>query len=238
MRLSAAILLPLLATLPLGAQTDYQFGLSNINSSVIRFTGTGNSFEFLPEEPGSFDFKIVNSDSGYLDDLLGRIQGTFFIEDTVDISGKNGRLQSAEVNGSGLFQIEDGEGGLFSATVDWTEIYTVSSTESSGGELTKGSVNLGALTFSYGTNQNVYSSRLDALAKSTSGYVSVTFQFVPAVTVTQLITDGSTYDTRSYSGTVDFESVGSNIPEPSTYAAALALAGLVSTAWMRRRRVA
>ena len=166
---------------------------SSVPGATVRFTGTGKTFQFVDSTTVGFagsDFRVTLSDgAGDSIGLLGNLGGTFTIG-TITISGP---IQNAPVTGVGSFSIFDGSTSL-TATAQWTSIRTFGT---SGGINAGGSINLSAISYS-GANAD-----LQALAASAAdtGIATVSFQFVPAKTLTQLTTAGAVNST-TYSGTV------------------------------------
>jgi hypothetical protein len=167
---------------------------SSVPGATVKFTGTGRTFEFVDSTTVGFvgsDFRVTLSDGTGAPSvgLLGNIGGTFTIG-AISISGP---VQSAPVTGVGSFSIFDGSTSL-TATAQWTTIRTFGT---SGSINAGGSVNLSGISYS-GSNPD-----LQALAASAAdtGIAVVSFQFIPAKTLTQLTTAGAVNST-TYSGTV------------------------------------
>jgi hypothetical protein len=160
------------------------FDFSSLGSSQIVFDGTSGSVAFLPDS-GGFDFRISDSNLPGLAGLQGGIGGTFAIGPVTSF----GFFQDAPVNGTGIFSISDGS-ALFTATVSWVDAEMFGST---------GALNSYAVAnlsdFSYGGSNLA----LQALAGSSGGVVTASFQFAPMESLDELASGGSPQST-SYSG--------------------------------------
>ncbi|MEO6667703.1 MAG: hypothetical protein ABIO65_13165, partial [Nitrospiria bacterium] len=149
---------------------------ASLTGSTVTFTGTGDTFVFNPES-GGFDFAIgsVSDGTGSAVGFNGRIEGTFTIGSITTLAPG---YQTASVTGPGTLSIFDGTTSL-TASLDWVSIYTLNTT---GGINAGGDVNLTSISYS-GTDA-------DLLALATlgagSGVANATFNFVPALSLTQL----------------------------------------------------
>jgi hypothetical protein len=108
-------------------------------------------------------------------------------------------LESAPVTGTGTLHITDNATIDLTGSIQWVSIATISV---AGVLNLSGQVNLTGITYA-GANSD-----LSALAAAASGSDVVTFQFVPAKTLTQLTTTGGQ---TSYSGGI------TSVPEPGTW---------------------
>jgi hypothetical protein len=181
------------------------FNYASEPRAVISFNGAGQ-FTFAP---GTNNFEVT---SGTASTLLGEITGTY----TIGAITTLGSTSSAPVSGSGTFVIHDGAFDLVGNLI-WMDI---SQTGTAGGLNTTGAVNLTGVTYG-GSNPD-----LVALKDNTTAYNVLTFQFVPAISLTTLAT--STAST-SFSGTIT-----TNVPDNG---ATIAMLGMViaGLAFVRRK---
>jgi hypothetical protein len=201
-------------------------GFASSPSAVLRFNGNDpvggtGTFSFVPS--GGFSIMITNSDgTGDAIGLFGNITGTFDIG-AITISGP---VQSASVGGAGMLSIADGSGGFLTADLHWVDIQTIG-TGGSTNSLAK--VNLSNIAYSGATIAD-----LTDLAEHPNGIVTVTFQFIPAKTLTQLTANGVTSNANSFSGSIV------ETPEPSGLALMLSMLPVLAggVAVRRRRRTA
>jgi len=195
---------------------------------MISFSGAGDLFSFSPLDENSFDFRITNASPAGLDGLMGAISSTFAIGPIstvtfVDpITHQTVTEQEAPVLGTGTFSIFDGISSDFSATIT-SNSYTALTVGTAGVLNPFGSVNLSNFLYN-GSNP-----ALEALANAGSGIDAVTFQFVPAESLTQLTTGGVANST-SFSGSVIA------VPEPAAFSAILGSAALGCALLRRRKR--
>jgi hypothetical protein len=175
------------------AHADPTLNFSSNTNSTISFTGTGSSanFDFVNSSNGA-DFTITSESGGSAAvGLQGNISGTY----TIGSVTTSGPVETANVSGTGVLSISDGSGGTFSANLDWVNVIQVGT----GNALDfTGTVNLTNIAYSYTGTPNA---DLATLANATSGSVTLSFQFLPAVPLTALETSGATNST-SYSGTL------------------------------------
>jgi hypothetical protein len=196
----------LLATTAFAAPAfaDYNFSGASVTGSSIRFVGTGNLIDFV--NTGPFDFEVTSSDGGLVDGAMGNLTASGMSPWTIvgpitSSPSPFGTVQSANVIGSGTFSVVFG-GGTFSGDITWGSVLT-------GGFGTVLNVaQVGNLTNMVYTGT---SSFLAGIAAQDVATLTLTAQFVPARTLTQLTQDGNAFST-SYSFTVNA------VPEPSTYA--------------------
>jgi len=217
LRHSLAIL-PLLLAGTASAQS-LTFDFSSLGSALITFQGTGGEFDFSPDATTGYDFQIAGATGSLaaLDGLRGNINGTF----TVNLGSPppSGDPQEAPVTGSGTLTISDNSGGVFTADIA-SSGYNAFTFGSIGGLNKESVVNLSSLTYVGGNPTNPSYSALEQLANSGSAIETVSFQFLPAKSLTVLASGGAVNFT-TFSGS--FEA----IPEPPTYAAILGCAALV-----------
>ena len=209
-RLSVLVALcGLIATQPARALV---LDFSNLVGTDVSFSG--GSFTFTSTNGYQFAITSVNGGVGDSVGLKGYVSpGGPFTIGAITISGA---IQTAPVTGSGTLHITDALNNDLTGTIQWNDITTIGV----GGILNlQGTINLTGITYP-GSNND-----LGTLAAAGSASDVVTFQFVPAQTLTQLkSTGGST----SYSGSINA------IPEPGTIA--LVGVGLVGLVALRRRR--
>lgn len=185
---------------------------SNLDNTKVTFAG--GAFSFSSTNGYQFSITTVNGGVGDSVGLDGYVSpGGPFTIGAITITGP---IQSAPVTGTGMLHITDASSTDLIGTITWVDITTFGV----GGILNlNGTVNLTSITYPGGNND------LGALAGAGSASDVVTFQFVPAETLTQLKnTGGST----SYSGGI------TAIPEPSTVT--LVGMGLMSLLALRHRR--
>jgi hypothetical protein len=187
------------------------------SGATITFTGSNNQFEFVNNN--TFDFHVssyIGSDSS-TGTLKGNISGPFTIGTiTTNIIPFVGIIETAPVSGLGSFSIEDSNNKLFSATIQWIDVFTY---KSAGAGNLENKANLSSISYD-GIN-------VDLITLKNSPIATLSFQFVPAKSLTQLTTDGTTNST-SYSITMNA------VPIPG--ALLLLGAGMVRLAAYARRR--
>jgi hypothetical protein len=186
---------------------------SNLAHTDVTFAG--GAFSFSSTNGYQFSITTVNGGVGDSVGLKGYVSpGGPFTIGAITISGP---VQSAPVTGSGIIHITDALANDLTGTIQWDDITTIGV----GGILNlTGTINLTAITYS-GLNGD-----LSALATAGSASDVVTFQFVPAQTLTQLKNVGGS---TSYSGSID------TVPEPGTITlVCLGFAGWL--AFCRRRK--
>jgi len=156
------------------------FQYSSQPSSFIVFDGAGN-FSF---SPATSSLKIT---SGSAINDLGEITGSFSIGAITTSAG----VSTASVGGTGAFIIHDGV-NTFSAVLTWVNIQQ----SGTGGTLnTTGTANMTGITYA-GSNADLL-----ALKTKGSGGNSLTFTFIPAISLTDLKGGAGSHQT-SFSGTV------------------------------------
>ncbi len=175
------------------ASDPVSFDFSTVQGAAIRFPGDG-TFAFRHSADTGYagsDFEITNQDGFTLpDDLLalqGQLNGTF----TIGPITTSGGVSTASVTGIGDFYIFDGT-DMFSAKVHWVDMV-----QNGTGNLlnTTGTVNLTSFAYT-GSNAS-----LQELAGRPNGMVVVSFQFVPAVSLSVLRNGPGAHET-SMSGSV------------------------------------
>jgi hypothetical protein len=166
---------------------------SNLNNTVVDFTGGGFSFT----STNGYQFKVTGITDGAGDSVgfQGYVTGSpFMIGTIVSSSG----IESAPVTGTGTLHITDAASTDLTGTIEWLDIATVG---------VGGAININGMLNLTGISYLGTSSDLNTLASAGSASDVVTFQFNPAKTLTELKnTGGST----SYSGNIYA------VPEPGT----------------------
>lgn len=196
----------------LGALAAWAAFVSSSHAIVLNFdalTGTeinfsGNStFSFTSTNGYQFGITTVNGGVGDSVGLDGYIApgGPF----SIGTITTNGNEQQATVSGTGMLHITDGSSVDLTASVQWDNITTFFT---SGTLDLDGTVNLTNIHYT-GSNSD-----LQALMVGGMGSDVITFQFVPAESLSQLAT---TANETSYSGSIA-------VPEPSS--SVLILGGL------------
>jgi hypothetical protein len=192
------------------------FNFSNLPGTDVTFGGGAFAFTSV----GGYQFEITSVNGGVGDSvgLSGGISpgGPFAIGTITTI----GAEQTAPVTGVGTLYVTDGASMNLLGTIQWNDITTFGV----GGVLDlMGSINLTGITYG-GANSD-----LSALAAAGSASDVVSFQFVPAETLTQL-KNGS--GETSYSGSI----AAVVVPEPGTLTlAGLGLAGLAALRLRRKK---
>jgi len=178
---------------------------ASADMSFIKFDGAGN-FSFTPAA-NSF-----NVTSGSAVGLQGDMSGSYAIGAITTIGG----VSTASVTGSGTLKIHDGAFDL-TGTLTWVDIEQFGT----GGTLnTVGDLNLTGITYS-GANAD-----LVALKNAGSAGDVLTFQFIPAQTLTFLKANAAQ---TSFSGTIH-----TNVPDGGLTLSLLGFA-LVGIEGVRRK---
>lgn len=192
--LTIAVLLTLAVTFQSRAAITLNF--QGLDGTVISFA-TNSTFGFTSTNGYQFSISSVLGGVGDSVGLDGYVNpGGPFTIGSITIAGG---LQSAPVTGTSTLHITDNQTNDLTGTITWISIATISV---AGVLDLNGQVNLTGITYPVGTNSD-----LSALAAAGSGEDVVTFQFVPAKTLTQLATTGGQ---TSYSGSI------TSVPEPGT----------------------
>ena len=167
---------------------------ANLPGTDINFTG--GTFNFTSASGYQFDITGVTGGVGDSVGLKGYIAtGGPFMIGAISTFGPE---QTAPVTGTGILHITDQNSVDLTGSIQWDNITTFGV----GGILDlSGTINLTGLSYP-GVNSD-----LAALAAAGSAVDTVSFQFVPAETLTQLDTTGGE---TSYSGSI------AAVPEPGT----------------------
>jgi hypothetical protein len=186
----------------------------NLNGTVVSFAGD-STFSFTSTNGYQFSISSVTGGVGDSVGLNGYVApGGPFTIGTITTSGS---IQSAPVTGTGTLHITDALATDLTGTIEWVDITTIGV----GGIVNlSGTLNLTSINYP-GANSD-----LGALAAAGSASDVVTFQFVPAQTLTQLANTGGQ---TSYSGTI------LAVPEPASVT--LVVVGLMGLlAFCHRRK--
>jgi hypothetical protein len=207
------------------ARANLTLDIANNAGGNIAFTGTttpaGAQFVFNAGTNGHA-FNITGSTgTGSAVGLNGDISGTYSYHTSGIVV--NGSTQTAPVSGTGTFSIIDASSHTLTATVSFVNISTfMSAGVLNGSEV----VNLSGFSYT-GTNADLV--QLKNVGAANNGIATVTFQFVPAQSLTTL-TSGT--HSTSYSGNVATTAV----PEPAPIALACCGLPVLGLLWARRRR--
>jgi hypothetical protein len=208
------------------ARADLVLNMSSVVGADVDFDGTGTTGSFSFNNNGSGQGFQITSSSGTGDaaGLYGTIGGTFSYATSSIVSELGGVLQTASLTTSdGSLTITDGNHQTLTATIAGLNVTTLGT---SGVVNVSGAINLSDVVYS-GTNTDLLALKTDANANG--GVFTLTFQFVPGLSLTQLAASGAVNET-SYSATIQASSFGiTSVPEPSSLAlgciGTLALAG-------------
>jgi len=202
------------------AQADITLDVANVPSTSITFHGTGGGGTFSFSTVAGNGFSVTNGSgsqfTGSSIGNLGSLTGPAF----------NFNSTTGIVTGSETLTINDGAGHNLTGTVTGVNIAVIGT----GGTLnTTATVNLSGVTYT-GTSADLVALRNDVNANG--GVVAMTFQFVPAVSLTALGAAGATNST-SWSGTIESTTA---VPEPSSLAiAGLGALGMIGYGIRRRK---
>ncbi|MCU0869727.1 MAG: PEP-CTERM sorting domain-containing protein [Burkholderiales bacterium] len=185
----------------LPAHADITFSGASIANASVKFTGTGDTIQFI-DAPGAAptrDIGVSLASDPLLIGLLGNIDGLWTIG---AVTSPGGGVQVAPVLGTGVFSLDDGAGGTFSGMLTWDEVSTFG---------TSVSLNFQGLANLTGITYDGALASLNAIESVGEATVTVSAQFARARTLTNLTANNSTFST-SYSYSV------AAVPEPSTWA--------------------
>jgi len=204
------------ACLAVSAQGGVSIGFSG--DGGITFTpggGNAGSFTFTPGPDLTGGYQWMSNGGGqYVGQFVGNGPGGSFLYNNI-VSGP-GDEQSASIINGGTLMINDGYGSALAkvatGNINWT---TISTGQGYAGNIGGAQLSLNVQFTSYtGTDQT-----LKYMVEG-GAYVTVTFQFAPGSTLTDLATSGG--QATTYNG-----SIYTPVPETSTTVAGFAAAGLV-----------
>jgi hypothetical protein len=193
--------------------TAITLNFHNLNGTVVNFAGN-STFSFTSTNGYQFSISSVNGGLGDSVGLNGYLSpGGPFTIGAITISGG---FQSAPVTGTSTLHITDALATDLTGSIQWIDIATIG---------VGGIVNLSGTLNLTGINYPGANSDLGVLKAAGSASDVVTFQFVPAETLTQLANTGGQ---TSYSGSIFA------IPEPGTWV--LVAMGTVFGVFLRGRK--
>ena len=190
------------------AQAGLVLDVASVPGANIEFKGSGTGASFGFHNKSGQDFVVTDS-TGVGDSvgLHGTLGGTYSYTTASIVT--SGSVQTAQVlTSGGTLSITDGLKAL-TGTIAGIDVTTVGS----GGLVNLNeTVNLSSVSYA-GTNADLKQLRDEAALGG--GIVTLSFQFIPAETLTQFAANAADFKT-SYSGTI------ATVPEPS----GLVLAGI------------
>jgi hypothetical protein len=195
-----------------GSTIQFNGGAQSFQFNSSTFSGFGNVYNGTQWFVGS-----ENGGTGSAIGLFGSVGNGPFSYGPITVAGPE---QSALLLGPlGALDIKDGLGFDVTGNVDWVQINTFNFSGALNAALV---VNISDLSYA-GSNAD-----LQSLVAGGSGQVTLTFQFSPGETLSQL-SSGSSPFTTSYSGSI------SPTPEPTTVGLLLLGLGGVITARVFRK---
>jgi hypothetical protein len=216
-RLGFCSIVLLLAAVGAASAQSVSFDYSSLGSALITFHGGDGAVGFTDDVSG-FAFQIADANPSGLDGLAGNISGVFTIGPIITLQSG---VQEASITGSGTLSIFDGTSGTLTAAIAASG-YNALTVGTVGVLNPDGTANLSDFSYT-GTD-----AALAALAKSTSGVDTLSFQFISPESLEQIVSGGSSLST-TFSGSLVA------IPEPSVAATALGGAALGFALLLRRR---
>lgn len=211
-KVSFFAIISMMVLAPAAHALNFDFVSDGDPGATVQFDGSSKTFNFAPASTG-YDFVIRSSDNANLVGLKGNFTGVF----TIGSITTTGGLQTAPVTGTGQFSVFDGSATL-TADLVWNSAFSFGTIV---GLNDVGLPNLSNVSYS-GSN-----SGLQQLASEINQTASLSTQFVPGKTLTQLTAANSFYE-ATYSGTYN-----SVVPEPTTM---VTLLGLGAAALRRKRK--
>jgi len=195
------------------ARADLVLDISSVVGADVQFTGTGTSGSFQFNNNGSGQGFDITSSSGVGDStgLYGTIGGTFSY--TTTSIQTYGPVETAPLTTSGgELTITDANHQVLTATIAGLDVTTLGT---SGAVNVTGAINLTNVVYN-GTDADLKALKADV--NQNGGVFSLTFQFTPALNLTNLATNKAD-NTTSYSASLDTSSFGvTSVPEPSSLA--------------------
>jgi hypothetical protein len=208
------------------ARAELVLALSSDVGANVEFTGSGTSATFVFNNNLSGTGFHITSSSGVGDSvgLHGTIGGSFTYQNLqITTLGISQMAPVATVGG--VLTITDASLQALTGTITGVDIGTMGTL---GGVNVNGDINLSNVTYA-GTNADLLTLRDEA--DYGSGVLAITFQFTPAQSLTQLVTNLADNAT-SYSGSLMTQSA----PEPSgLLLGCTGILALVGYAWRRKR---
>jgi hypothetical protein len=189
--------LSLVGVLALGLAQAYATPIRIDFSSVsgkgagIEFNGITDTFRFMPI---TNNFRVTDTTSGNTDTvgLLGTMEGVWGVG---PISSLGGGVEEASVTGVGKVYITDEDGDVWSGDLSFGKIRTFAGIGGINPEL---DLNISNLTY---TDNGGGADNPDLLSFLGNRAIEViTFQFIPAKSLTQLTTEAK--NTTSFSGSI------------------------------------
>jgi hypothetical protein len=203
--------------------------LNFASTSTIQFNGTNSSFQFNSDSFG-YQWKIVGEDggTGSAQGLYGKfLNGPFSYGSISSLSYPGLVYQYASVTGPlAQMVIDDGLGYSLTGLVNWVQVSTLNA----GGFLNdSGSLVVNVTGLSYlGSNAD-----LQAFVGETLGSMTLSFQFSPGKTLSQLTCGNGPYAT-SFSGSVS-TGASSTVPEPKMISFFVSGLCLLVCSWRLKR---
>jgi hypothetical protein len=198
------------------ARADLILDISSAVGANVEFKGSGTGATFVFNNNGSGNGFTVTNSSGFGDSvgLDGTIGGSYsYLKASIVTVGPS---QTALVTTSGgSLTITDASSLKLIGTVNAVDVNTLGT---SGSVNVSGAINLSGVTYS-GTNKDL--TQLKNEADANGGTVVISFQFIPAISLTGLTASGADHAT-SYSGTIS-----TAIPEPTSLVLGSIALGLV-----------
>jgi len=218
------------------ARADLRLDISNVANANVEFQGFGTSASFtFNNNTSGQGFDVTQSSNGTGPNtavgLFGTLGGTYSYTKASIVT--TGPVQTASVTTSnGSLTITDANNVSLTGNVTGVNVSTVGTL---GTVDMSGTINLTNVSY-LGTNQDLVQLKNEAAASG--GVVTISFQFLPAQSLTQLTSNGLE-KTTSYSGSIATTAIttSSLVPEPSSLAiAGIGALGMIGFA-LRRRNI-